>query len=118
MKVCAGALRSWIGIRAQASVPKQTAKLWTAATIAPEERERDPVQNLPHLGPRKLRPSDMAEVLKKLAESCWRRAIAFRQYWRRWSRLVRFVRGWSASIAQARVHKEKLHGALEFSATC
>ena len=59
-------LREWMGTWAQAAVPHQMAKLWTAATIAPFDcgpKKLEPC-------PRKLRPTALAEVLVKLTESC------------------------------------------------
>ena len=51
---------------------RQTAKLWTAATIAPQDcgpKKPEPGQQLPQPCPRKLRPVALAEVLMKLTES-------------------------------------------------
>ena len=66
-------LREWMGTWTQAVVPHQTAKLWTAATIAPLDcgpKKPEPGQQLPQPCPRKLRPIALAEVLMKLTESC------------------------------------------------
>ena len=66
-------LRDWIGTWTQAAVPHRTAKLWTAATIAPLDcGPKKPWlgQQLPQPCPRKLRPIALAEVLMKLTESC------------------------------------------------
>ena len=57
-------LREWVGSWTQAVVPYQTAKLWTAATIAPLDcgpKKPEPGQQ---------RPIALAEVLMKLTESC------------------------------------------------
>ena len=66
-------LREWMATCTQAVVPHQTAKLWTAATLAPFDcgpKKPEPGQQLPQPCPRKLRPIALAEVLMKLAESC------------------------------------------------
>ena len=66
-------LREWIGTWTQAMVPHSTAKLWTAATIAPLDcgpKKPEPGQQMQQPCPRKLRPIALAEVLMKLAESC------------------------------------------------
>ena len=52
-------LREWMGTWTQAVVPHQTAKLWTAATIAPLDcgpKKAEPGQKLPQPCTRKLRP--------------------------------------------------------------
>ena len=66
-------LRDWIVPWTQAIVPHYTAKLWTAATIAPLDcgpKKPEPGQQMPQPCPRKLRPIALAEVFMKLAESC------------------------------------------------
>ena len=66
-------LREWIGTWTRAMIPHSTAKLWTAATIAPLDcgpKEPEPGQQMPQPCQRKLRPLALAEVLMKLAESC------------------------------------------------
>ena len=66
-------LREWMGTCTQAVVPHQTAKLWTAATIAPLDcgpKKPEPGQQLPQPCPRKLRPIALAELPMKLTESC------------------------------------------------
>ena len=66
-------LREWMGTWTGAMVPRCTAKLWTAATIAPLDcgpKKTEPGQQMPQPCPRKLRPIALAEVLMKLAESC------------------------------------------------
>ena len=66
-------LREWIGTWTQALVPHSTAKLWTAATIAPLDcgpKKPELGQQMPQPCPRKLRPIALLEVLMKLAESC------------------------------------------------
>ena len=66
-------LREWMGTWTHAVVPHQTAKLWTAATIAPLDcgpKKPEPGQQLPQPCPRELRPIALAEVLMKLTESC------------------------------------------------
>ena len=66
-------LRQWIGTWTQALVPYQTAKLWTASTIAPLDcgpKKPEHGQQLPQPCPRKLRSVALAEVLMKLTESC------------------------------------------------
>ena len=66
-------LREWIGTWTGAMVPHRTAKLWTAAAIAPLDcgsKKPEPGQQMPQLCPRELRPIALAEVLMKLAESC------------------------------------------------
>ena len=66
-------LRGWMGRWTQAVAPHQTAKLWTAATIAPlycGPKKPEPGQQLPQPCPRKLRPLALAEVLIKLTGSC------------------------------------------------
>ena len=55
-------LREWIGTWTRAMVPHCTAKLWTAATIAPLDcgpKKPEPGQQMP----RKLRPNALAEVV-------------------------------------------------------
>ena len=57
----------------QAAVSHQTAKLWTAGTIAPLDcgpKKPEPGQQLPQPCPRKLRSIALAEVLMKFTESC------------------------------------------------
>ena len=54
-------------------VPHCTAKLWTAATIAPLDccpKKPEPGQQMPQPCPRELRPIALAEVLRKFTESC------------------------------------------------
>ena len=66
-------LRDWIGTWTQAMVPRCTAKLWAAASIAQLDcgpKKPEPGQPMPQPCPRKLRPLALAEVLVKLAESC------------------------------------------------
>ena len=66
-------LREWIGTWTGAKVPHSTAKLWTAAAIAPIDcgpKKPEPGQQLPQPRPRELRPIAQADVLMKLAESC------------------------------------------------
>ena len=66
-------LREWIDTWKRAIVPHCTAKLWTAAAIAPLDcglKKPKPRQQMPQPCPRKLRPIAFAEVLVKLAESC------------------------------------------------
>ena len=66
-------LHEWIGTWTQAMVPHSTAKLWTAATIAPLDcgpKKPELGQQMPQPCPRKLRPIALLEVLMKLAESC------------------------------------------------
>ena len=63
-------LREWLGTWTRAMVPHCTAKLWTAATIAPLDcgpQKPEPGQQMPQPCPRKLRPISLAV---KLAESC------------------------------------------------
>ena len=58
-------LREWIGTWTRAMVPHSTAKLWTAATIAPLDcglKKPEPGQQMPQPCPRKLRPIALAEV--------------------------------------------------------
>ena len=65
-------LREWVGTWTRAMVPQCTAKLWTAATIAPLDcgpKKPEPGQQMPQPCPRKLRPVALAEVLMKLTES-------------------------------------------------
>ena len=66
-------LREWIGTWTRAMVPHCTAKLCTAATVAPLDcgpKKPEPGQQMAQPSPRKLRPIALAEVLMKLAESC------------------------------------------------
>ena len=66
-------LREWIGTWTRAMVPHCEAKLWTAATIAPQNcgpKKPEPGQQMPQPCPRKLRPIALADVLMKLVESC------------------------------------------------
>ena len=66
-------LREWIGTWTRAMVPHCTAKLWTAATIAPLDcgpKKPEPGQHMPQPCPQKLRSNAFAEVPMKFAESC------------------------------------------------
>ena len=66
-------LRDWNGIWTQGVVPPKTAKLWTAAAIAPLDcvpKKPEPGQQMHQQCPRKLRTIALAAVLMKLTESC------------------------------------------------
>ena len=65
-------LREWTGTWTQAMVPHKTAKLRTAAAIAPLDcgsKKPEPGKQMPQPCLPKLRPIALAEVLVKLAES-------------------------------------------------
>ena len=66
-------LRAWIGTWTQAAVPPKTARLLTAAMIAPldcGQKKPVPGQCVPQPCARKLRPIALGQVLMRLTKSC------------------------------------------------